>query len=98
MSLLEQAKKNTGLTVAGLADFLGVSKKTPYNWEREDNWPSWALRKCGLIKKSKSFCSCQPRATLGTIPEVGSPEANSSLIGAPKCCKYCGLIKKVGSK
>ena len=31
-----------------IADFLGVYVITVYNWEKKDQWPSWALKKCGI--------------------------------------------------
>lgn len=53
--LLNQAKINTNLKVDPLAKFLGVTKKTLYNWENGNSkgktWPHWALVKCGIIEK-----------------------------------------------
>tara|TARA_Y100000310_G_scaffold309747_1_gene354198 strand:- start:628 stop:831 length:204 start_codon:yes stop_codon:yes gene_type:complete len=51
--VIKQAKTNTGLKSKELADFLGVAESTLYNWEKRDNWPSWALKKVGILE-SKS--------------------------------------------
>lgn len=48
--MIKQAKTNTGLKSKELADFLGVVESTLYNWEKRDNWPSWALKKVGILK------------------------------------------------
>ncbi len=49
--MLKKAKEKTGLKVYELADFLKVSKPTLHNWEKNENWPLWALRKCNLIEE-----------------------------------------------
>lgn len=46
--MLKKAKEKTGLKGNGLAKLLGVTPATLYNWEKNDNWPSWSLKKCGF--------------------------------------------------
>ena len=48
-TLIQQAKQNTGLKSKELAKFLGVAEPTLYYWEKHDIWPSWALKKCGIL-------------------------------------------------
>ena len=47
--MIKQAKQSTGLKSKELAKFLGVAEPTLYYWEKKDIWPSWALKKCGLL-------------------------------------------------
>jgi|21_taG_2_1085346.scaffolds.fasta_scaffold40448_4 DNA-binding XRE family transcriptional regulator len=51
--MLKKIKYEMNKTGLELAYFLKVSEATIYNWEKKDNWPLWALKKCGVIKVSK---------------------------------------------
>lgn len=53
--MLKQIKTELGVTNAELIKILSEGRKKPvhgptlYYWEKKDIWPSWALRKCGLL-------------------------------------------------
>lgn len=53
--MLKQIKKYHRFTLDDLSNFLegnghnAPTHKTLRNWDKNDNWPSWALRKLGLI-------------------------------------------------
>ena len=51
--MLKQIKIKTGLKGKDLAVFLDVVESTLYNWEKNDNWPSWAISKCGFTIEPK---------------------------------------------
>jgi DNA-binding XRE family transcriptional regulator len=46
--MLNAIKYKKKMTIKELANFLSVSNVTIHNWENNDNWPSWALKKCGV--------------------------------------------------
>ena len=53
--MLEQIKKQLGVTNAQLVDLINEGRETKihaerlYYWDKRDIWPSWALRKLGLL-------------------------------------------------
>lgn len=53
--MLKQIKENLGVNNAELLKLLSVGREKPvheptlYYWDKHDIWPSWALRKCGLL-------------------------------------------------
>ena len=47
MIKLNQLSSETKITTYELAEFLGVTRKTLYNWEEKQNFPIWALQKLG---------------------------------------------------
>ena len=54
VGVIKQAKQNTGLKSKDLAKFLEVAEPTLYYWQKKDIWPSWALKKCGVIEEVKA--------------------------------------------
>jgi len=47
--MIKRIKKEMGLTSTELAKFLGITPPTLRNWEKNESWPLWALRKCNAI-------------------------------------------------
>jgi len=47
--MIKRIKKEMGLTSIELAKFLGITPPTLRNWEKNESWPLWALRKCNAI-------------------------------------------------
>ncbi len=55
-NMLNQIKKNLSVNNAELLKLLSEGREKPvheptlYYWENKDIWPSWALKKCGILK------------------------------------------------
>ena len=47
-NILKHAQYKLDKKTYEIAEMLGVSTITVYNWEKKDQWPSWAIRKCGI--------------------------------------------------
>lgn len=51
--MIRRIKKDMAITSLELAKYLGVTPPTLRNWERNESWPLWALRKCNAINNNK---------------------------------------------
>jgi hypothetical protein len=54
-TVLNQIKTKLGVTNAQLLDIINEGREKPihaerlYYWDKKDIWPSWALRKLGML-------------------------------------------------
>ena len=52
--MIKKIKSELNITSIELAKMLGVTPPTLRNWEKNESWPLWALRKCDVLNCNKN--------------------------------------------